>query len=57
MGLEKLTFLLESSPKAKVTLVGKMIIQEVSALAADFEDKVNKMNELTKEMIKLKKDK
>lgn len=57
VGLEKLTFLLESSPKAKVTLVGKMIIQEVSALAADFEDKVNKMNELTKEMIKLKKDK
>jgi len=36
VGLEKLTFLLKSSPKAKVTLVAKMIIPEVSALAADF---------------------
>lgn len=36
VGLEKLTFLLKSSPNAKVSLVAKMIIPEVRALSADF---------------------
>lgn len=36
VGLEKLTFLLKSSPNAKVTLVAKTIIPELRALAADF---------------------
>lgn len=36
VGLEKLTFLLKSSPNAKVTLVAKSIIPELRGLAADF---------------------
>lgn len=36
VGLEKLTFLLKSSPNAKVTVVAKMIIPELRTLAADF---------------------
>jgi len=36
VGLEKLTFLLKSSPNAKVTLVAKKIIPELRTLAADF---------------------
>ena len=35
VGLEKLTFLLKSSPSAKVKLVGKTIKPEISALAAN----------------------
>ncbi|OEK03497.1 siroheme synthase [Roseivirga sp. 4D4] len=35
VGLEKLTFLLKSSPKAKVTLVGKEIKTEIKLLAAN----------------------
>jgi len=33
VGLEKLTFLLKSSPSARVTLVGKEILPEIKALA------------------------
>lgn len=36
VGLEKLTFLLKSSPNARVTLVAKMIVPEIRTLAADF---------------------
>ena len=35
VGLEKLTFLLRSSPNARVTLVGKEIRSEIKTLAAD----------------------
>ncbi|WP_420387953.1 NAD(P)-dependent oxidoreductase [Roseivirga sp.] len=34
VGLEKLSFLLKSSPNAKVTLVGKTILPEIKSLAA-----------------------
>jgi len=36
VGLEKLTFLLKSSPNAKVTVVAKWFIPELKALASDF---------------------
>ena len=37
VGLEKLTFLLKSSPNAKVTLVAKWFLPELITLASDFQ--------------------
>lgn len=55
VGLEKLTFLLKSSPNAKVTVVSKWFLPELKSLASDFQviliEAAYKKSQLSKKQI------
>ena len=55
VGLEKLTFLLKSSPNAKVTVVAKWFLPELKALASNFQviliEAAYKKSQLSKKQI------
>lgn len=55
VGLEKLTFLLKSSPNAKVTVVSKWFLPELKTLASDFQviliEAAYKKSQLSKKQI------